>query len=351
MSGRCETTAAKATSFPCRKIGVTVVTSWMCPEPFQGSLVMNTSPSRIVAAGYLARKCRTVAGRQPMNPGRLMFDCASERPCASVRTIAKSLPSRTSVEKQVRTNAAAASSTTLIRRFHRISSSMALKFILENNSSSPPRRRGPIFSYTGFPPSRERREQYSIELLDHQGDCQIRKNGYRRLHGRHDGALALFQHQRAFQRLARRDGIAVIDRHFAEGFLQRQINLPLAQRHIVLLRRPFEAVALALRAAREAPGDHLRLRAWDGAAVQLGVVLFERLHELRARNASIGKSDRDVRALPEVAHVGAEEPLDLAGARAFQLLLRLGLQRFQLLRGFVPVDVRDELRRGVRLVD
>jgi len=145
MSGRCETTAAKATSFPSRKIGVTVVTSWMCPEPFQGSLVMKTSPSRIVAAGYLARKCRTVAGRQPMKPGRLMFDCASERPSASVSTMAKSLPSRTSVEKQVRTNAAAASSTTLMRRFHRISSSIALNITGEIRLS-PPRRRGPILN-------------------------------------------------------------------------------------------------------------------------------------------------------------------------------------------------------------
>ena len=62
-----------------------------------------------------------------MKPGRLMVDWASDRPSASVKTMAKSLPSRTKVEKQVRTKAAEASSTTLISRFHRISSSIGSK--------------------------------------------------------------------------------------------------------------------------------------------------------------------------------------------------------------------------------
>ena len=41
---------------------------------------MKTSPGFIVSAGNFSRKCRTVAGRQPMKPGRLMVDCASDRP-------------------------------------------------------------------------------------------------------------------------------------------------------------------------------------------------------------------------------------------------------------------------------
>src|SRR6056297_3288971 len=85
---------------------------------------MNTSPGLISLGGNDSRKWPTVAGRQPMKPGRLMVDWASERPLASVSTMAKSLPSRTRVEKQVRTKAAEASSTTLMSRFHRISSSI-----------------------------------------------------------------------------------------------------------------------------------------------------------------------------------------------------------------------------------
>ena len=47
----------------------------------------------------------TVAGRLPMNDAIDIVDCASERPCASVSTTAKSFASRTSTENDVRMNA------------------------------------------------------------------------------------------------------------------------------------------------------------------------------------------------------------------------------------------------------
>ncbi len=88
-------------------IGMTVLTSWIWPAHHQGSLVIKQRVAgleriwRILAR----RKCFTVAGRLPMKEGMLGVDWASERPCASVSTTAKSLASRTSVEKQVRTKA------------------------------------------------------------------------------------------------------------------------------------------------------------------------------------------------------------------------------------------------------
>jgi hypothetical protein len=93
-------------------------TSWMWPVPIHGSLVIMTSPGFSVLAGNTSRKCLTVAGRLPMNDAIDMVDCASERPCPSVSTTAKSFASRTSTEKDVRMNAVAASSTMLTRRFH-----------------------------------------------------------------------------------------------------------------------------------------------------------------------------------------------------------------------------------------
>src|ERR1700736_2333314 len=95
--------------------------SLRCPVPIQGSLVTSTSPGLSDAGGNARRKCRTVTGSVPMNEGMLNEDCASEWPSASSRTQAKSLDSRTIVEKDVRTSVAEASSTMAISRFQRIS--------------------------------------------------------------------------------------------------------------------------------------------------------------------------------------------------------------------------------------
>src|SRR3954471_7089929 len=110
-------------------------------------------------------------------------------------------------------------------------------------------------------------------------------------------------------------------------------------------------MALALRTSGQAPGDDLRLRARDGATVELGVVLLERLDQLLADQLSIGKCDADFGPLPEVTHVRAERPGHRGGAGTLQLLFRLGLEALQPLSGFLPVHFRDELRLGVRLID
>src|SRR6516164_8221380 len=95
--------------------------SFKCPVPSQGSLVTSTSPGRSDAGGNARSRWRTVTGKVPMNEGMLNEDCAKERPSASSRTHAKSLDSRTRVEKEVRTKVAEASSTPAISRFCRIS--------------------------------------------------------------------------------------------------------------------------------------------------------------------------------------------------------------------------------------
>jgi len=62
-----------------------------------------------------------------MKDGMLMEDWARELPWASKRTQAKSLDSRSTVEKEARLRAAAASSTMEIRRLHKTSRVMASK--------------------------------------------------------------------------------------------------------------------------------------------------------------------------------------------------------------------------------
>src|SRR5690348_16202830 len=98
----------------------------MWPDPIQGSLVKRTSPSRSVCGGNFRRKCLIDAGSVPMKDGMLLEDCARERPAASVSTTAKSLASRTRLEKEARTKVAAASSTALTRRVQMISSWIGL---------------------------------------------------------------------------------------------------------------------------------------------------------------------------------------------------------------------------------
>ena len=69
-----------------------------------------------------------VRGTVPMKDGMLSVACASDKPCSSVNTHAKSLDSRTTVENDVRTSAAAASSVIEMSRVHSISSVTALNF-------------------------------------------------------------------------------------------------------------------------------------------------------------------------------------------------------------------------------
>src|ERR1700753_3398129 len=126
---------------------------------------MNTLPVFIVSAGNFSRNARPVAGRQPMKPRRLIVDWVRERPWASVKTMAKSLPSRTRVEKQVRTNAAEASSTTLIRRFQRISSSMGSKAEARLRPSAKLGNSAALLFI-------------SVELLDRDRYRQIGQNGH-----------------------------------------------------------------------------------------------------------------------------------------------------------------------------
>jgi len=69
-------------------------------------------------------------GITPKKDGTDMVDCAIERPFVSMRTTAKSLDSRVTVEKDVRCNAVPASSTMASSRDHKILNVMPSKFLL-----------------------------------------------------------------------------------------------------------------------------------------------------------------------------------------------------------------------------
>ncbi len=69
MSALWQVEAKKAMQSAPRKTGVQTVTSLRCPEVFQGSLVMSTSPGRSVSSGYAARKCFIASAMELMWPG------------------------------------------------------------------------------------------------------------------------------------------------------------------------------------------------------------------------------------------------------------------------------------------
>ena len=61
------------------KTGVTIAKSFRCPVPFHGSLVMKTSPSRIVCSG-IAQEMRDRLRHRVDVPGVPVTACASMRP-------------------------------------------------------------------------------------------------------------------------------------------------------------------------------------------------------------------------------------------------------------------------------
>ncbi len=69
MSALWQVEAKKAMQSDPRKTGLQTVTSLRCPEVFQGSLVMSTSPGRSVSSGYAARKCFMARAIELMCPG------------------------------------------------------------------------------------------------------------------------------------------------------------------------------------------------------------------------------------------------------------------------------------------
>ncbi|MCY1537743.1 hypothetical protein D9M68_732520 [compost metagenome] len=105
-----------ATGLPARKQGVTTTKSFRCPVPFQGSLVMKTSPSRMLLSGYLPRKCLTDSAMVLTCPGAPVMACASMRPRVSNTPAERSLHSRTMALKAVRSSTWACSSTVAMRR-------------------------------------------------------------------------------------------------------------------------------------------------------------------------------------------------------------------------------------------
>ena len=118
---------AKPTSAPAWKIGVTAVMSGRWPVASQGSLVMTQSPGRQLSAGNFARKCLVVFGRMQEKLAMPPVFSLMLSPLRSISTQAKSLDSRTMVEKAVRSRAAAASSAMEISRLQRISSVIGSK--------------------------------------------------------------------------------------------------------------------------------------------------------------------------------------------------------------------------------
>src|SRR4051794_196169 len=116
---------AKATTLPppapSRKTGVIVAMSSRCPAQSQGSLVMKTSPGRIVSRGKRARVARVTAGMTMLKTGMLRLACATEFPSASRISQPKSWAAPMMVETAVRRTVVHMSSAMPIRRLHMIS--------------------------------------------------------------------------------------------------------------------------------------------------------------------------------------------------------------------------------------
>src|ERR1700751_1544160 len=123
--------------------------------------------------------------------------------------MAKSLPSRTKVEKHVRTKAADASSTTLIRRFQRISSSIASKLEFLRSGSA-------------------RTFCILVKFLDGHAHGEIWTNRDVRRHGHDNGRLTLFEHERAGERRTRFERVTVVDIDHLMVTLEWKIDLALA---------------------------------------------------------------------------------------------------------------------------
>src|SRR5487761_171622 len=103
------------------KTGVTTEKSFSCPDVFQGSLVIRTSPGESSATGKAARKCFIDVASEFMWPGVPVTACASIRPLASKTAAERSPDSRTTEVNEVLISAAACSLATPINRFQRIS--------------------------------------------------------------------------------------------------------------------------------------------------------------------------------------------------------------------------------------
>ena len=97
-------------------MGETAVISGRWPVASQGSLVMTQSPGAQLWAGNFSRKARVVRGRMQEKLAMPPVFSLTLLPSASMSTVAKSLLSRTMVEKAVRSSAVAASSAIEISR-------------------------------------------------------------------------------------------------------------------------------------------------------------------------------------------------------------------------------------------
>src|SRR4051812_34444713 len=119
-----------------------------------------------------------------------IVDCASDLPCASVSTTAKSFASRTSTENEVRMNAVEASSTMLTSRFHWISSAIASS-LGDLDDCLRARRRE-----TGFCLSaRVRVDRRGMsELLDQNRDGVVGQYSHVGRNRNHERRFALFEH-------------------------------------------------------------------------------------------------------------------------------------------------------------
>src|SRR5919197_4446002 len=115
-----------------------MVMSGRWPVAIHGSLVITQSPARHCSFGERASRCLRVRGRIPTNDGMPAVFSDSESPLASIRTVAKSLDSRTIVENDVRSSAAADSSAIEISRLHRISSVTGSNSVRDATAICPP---------------------------------------------------------------------------------------------------------------------------------------------------------------------------------------------------------------------
>ncbi len=137
ISGRCAMEPEKPTSLPLWKIGAAMVMSGRWPEPIQGSFVMMQSPGFHFSIGMRFTNAFSASGSMPTKEGMPAVFSARESPLASIRTVAKSLDSRTIVENEVRSRAAADSSAMEISRLQRISSVTGSKFAFAGSVMGP----------------------------------------------------------------------------------------------------------------------------------------------------------------------------------------------------------------------
>ncbi len=223
-----------------------------CPADIQGSLVMMMSPGTSWLWNRLARVWPAAAS-ELMWPGVPVLACATMRPRASNRPLARSPASRTIGEKAIRCSALACSLTMPIRFDQRISSSIP-------SISVAPISVAPT--------------SVALRLVHPRGGDAADIVHHRAPTWRqHDGRLALLDHRRAVQALAAGQAGAVVDRRRTGLGPERRLERPLRNARSARRHQGFLTAILGTLGG-EPPAHHLdrHVRGVDAVLGEVGVL-------------------------------------------------------------------------------